>query len=155
MIDSGGGTGDVEVLAYVNSNLIVIKNEQPKISSSSTSSSSIPPEPLKPLVPSIETATKKNAETTQKLNLSSKSVTIINEAVIKNKTLDLKSKQQSSKNSGKKTISDPVVANFTVDGWPISKSRMAPNYVNYDQESATLVPKKPFTSELASKFISK
>ena len=92
------------------------------------------------------------AETTQKLNLSSKSVTIINEAVIKNKTLENNNSKSKQKVSSKKAISDPVVANFTVDGWPISKSRMAPNYVNYDEESATLVPNKPFTSDLARKF---
>ena len=91
------------------------------------------------------------AETTQKLNLSSKSVTIINEAVIKNKTLENNNSKSKQKVSSKKAISDPVVANFTVDGWPISKSRMAPNYVNYDEESATLVPNKPFTSDLARK----
>ena len=45
-----------------------------------------------------------------------------------------------------------MVANFTVDGWPITKSRMAPNYVNYDEDSSLLLPKKPFTSELASKY---
>ena len=29
---------------------------------------------------------------------------------------------------------------------------MAPNYVNYDEVSSLLVPTKPFTSDLASKF---
>ena len=74
MIDSGGGTGDVEVLAYVNSNLIVIHEAQELAKSSSTSSSTAIP----PLVPSLnqenhvkikeETQTRKiiNSETTGK-----------------------------------------------------------------------------------------
>ena len=49
MIDSGGGTSDVEVLAYVNSNLIVIYKNQAQLSSSSSPSSS---STAKPLVPS-------------------------------------------------------------------------------------------------------
>ena len=72
MIDSGGGTGDVEVLAYVNSNLIVIHEAQ-ELAKSSSSSTAIPP-----LVPSLnqenhvkikeETQTRKiiNSETTGK-----------------------------------------------------------------------------------------
>ena len=85
-------------------------------------------------------------------------MTVINEAVIKNKTRTTSTTSTTSSSSSKKvsstkkTISDPMVANFTVDGWPISKSRMAPNYVNYDEVSSLLVPKKPFTSDLASKF---
>ena len=169
MIDTGGGSGDVEVLAYVNSNLIVI-HEPPK---SSSSSSSIPPPEVPPvisaqtadnpsaaaekIVPSLklsatESQTRKT-ETTVPKNLKSSSVTVINEAVLKNRTSSLpESSSKSRQKVTKKAISDPVVANFTVDGWPISKSRMAPNYVNYDEESATLVPKIPFTSSLASKY---
>ena len=80
MIDSGGGTGDVEVLAYVNSNLIVIheNNQAQELakSSSTSSSTAIPINP--PLVPSLnqeihvkiseETQTRKiiNSETTGK-----------------------------------------------------------------------------------------
>lgn len=170
MIDSGGGTGDVEVLAYVNSNLIVIHEAQELAKSSSTSSSTAIP----PLVPSLnqenhvkikeETQTRKiiNSETTVPKNLksssSSSAVTVINEAVIKNKTRTTSTTSTTSSSSSsskkvsstKKTISDPMVANFTVDGWPISKSRMAPNYVNYDEVSSLLVPKKPFTSDLAN-----
>jgi len=167
MIDTGGGSGDVEVLAYVNSNLIVI-HEPPK---SSSSSSSIPPPEIPPvisaqtadnpsaaaekIVPSLklsatESQTRKT-ETTVPKNLKSSSVTVINEAVLKNRTSSLpESSSKSRQKVTKKAISDPVVANFTVDGWPISKSRMAPNYVNYEEESATLVPKIPFTSSLAS-----
>ena len=81
MIDSGGGTGDVEVLAYVNSNLIVIhENNQAQelAKSSSTSSSTAIPITNPPLVPSLnqeihvkiseETQTRKiiNSETTGK-----------------------------------------------------------------------------------------
>ena len=93
-----------------------------------------------------------------KSSSSNSAVTVINEAVIKNKTRTTSTTSTTSSSSSKKvsstkkTISDPMVANFTVDGWPISKSRMAPNYVNYDEVSSLLVPKKPFTSDLASKF---
>ena len=88
-------------------------------------------------------------------------MTVINEAVIKNKTKltsttssssSSTTSSSSSKKVTQKTVSDPMVANFTVEGWPISKSRMAPNYVNYDEVSSLLVPTKPFTSDLASKF---
>ena len=95
-----------------------------------------------------------------KSSSSSSAVTVINEAVIKNKTKltsttsssSSTTSSSSSKKVTQKTVSDPMVANFTVEGWPISKSRMAPNYVNYDEVSSLLVPTKPFTSDLASKF---
>ena len=35
---------------------------------------------------------------------------------------------------------------FTVEGWPESKSRSAENYVNYDEPTEILMPKRPFSS---------
>lgn len=113
---------------------------------------------------SVKKQTRKiiNSETTVPKNLksssSSSAVTVINEAVIKNKTKltsttsssSSTTSSSSSKKVTQKTVSDPMVANFTVEGWPISKSRMAPNYVNYDEVSSLLVPTKPFTSDLAN-----
>ena len=45
-----------------------------------------------------------------------------------------------------KKVDDPIVANFTVEGWPESKSRIATDYVNYDEQTAILQPNQVFLS---------
>ena len=50
-----------------------------------------------------------------------------------------------------KKVDDPIVANFTVEGWPENKSRIATDYVNYDIKTAMLMPNQVFTSPDASK----
>ena len=35
---------------------------------------------------------------------------------------------------------------FIVEGWPESKSRSAESYVNYDEPTEILMPKRPFAS---------
>jgi len=187
MIDGGG---DVEVLAYVNSNLIVIHNDHVKQEQSSSSvpssSSSLEPSPAA----NVEVMTK----TLIPQNLSEpshKGVTLINEAVINKSKLHLSSDielekqnsnskdqqnkapssddnnkigQQENTNANKKPaaaasakgkttvkkVDDPIVANFTVDGWPENKSRIATDYVNYDIQTAMLMPNQVFTSPDAS-----
>ena len=99
---------------------------------------------------------------------SHNSVTVINEAVINNTkkvtkstTAILKSDKNKNAKVAKTTAEkaktdavDPVVANFTVDGWPMSKSRMAPHYIHYeDDATAILVPKEPYSSSIAGNFI--
>ena len=39
-----------------------------------------------------------------------------------------------------------ALTKFTVEGWPESKSRSAENYVNYDEPTEILMPKRPFSS---------
>lgn len=211
MIDGGG---DVEVLAYVNSNLLVIHNDHSnennknlvKSSSKETKqqkenrrfSSSVPSVPIASPAANIE------VKTLVPQNLSKpsdKGVTLINEAVIskakdKQVSSDVELAKQNSvaaasavlnsvnsktaeddkisnKNpenantelrkpavaaaaaatvSEKKTVKvvkkvdDPIVANFTVEGWPESKSRIATDYVNYDEQTAILQPNQVFLS---------
>ena len=50
-----------------------------------------------------------------------------------------------------KKVDDPIVANFTVEGWPENKSRIATDYVNYDIQTVMLMPNQVFTSPDASK----
>ena len=51
-----------------------------------------------------------------------------------------------------KKVDDPIVANFTVEGWPESKSRIATDYVNYDEQTAILQPNQVFLSPDAGMF---
>ena len=51
-----------------------------------------------------------------------------------------------------KKVDDPIVANFTVEGWPESKSRIATDYVYYDEKTAILQPNKVFLSPDAGMF---
>ena len=51
-----------------------------------------------------------------------------------------------------KKVDDPIVANFTVEGWPESKSRIATDYVNYDEQTAILQPNQVFLSSDAGMF---
>ena len=46
------------------------------------------------------------------------------------------------------TMKDVPLKNFTVEGWPETKSRSAEDYINYGNFSstATLFPEMPFTS---------
>jgi len=192
-----GGDGDVEVLAYVNSNLIVIHNDHVKAEKSSSSLSSVPSssssssmlEPSPGPASNVEVMTK----TLIPQNLSEpshKGVTLINEAVINKSKLHLSSdielekqnsnskidqnktpssddnkigQQEKDNNANKKPavastktkttvkkVDDPIVANFTVEGWPENKSRIATDYVNYDIKTAMLMPNQVFTSPDAS-----
>jgi beta-1,3-galactosyltransferase 1 len=58
------------------------------------------------------------------------------------------------KNNAKVETKKPTVAklkstdiqNFTVEGWPESKSRSAEDYVNYNEPTEILLPQKPFSS---------
>ena len=45
-------------------------------------------------------------------------------------------------------MKDVPLKNFTVEGWPETKSRSAEDYINYDNFSSTaiLFPEMPFTS---------
>ena len=47
---------------------------------------------------------------------------------------------------------DPIQKNFTVEGWPENKSRSAEDYVNYNDQTAILIPQRPFSSSIAGKF---
>ena len=47
---------------------------------------------------------------------------------------------------------DPIQKNFTVEGWPETKSRSAADYVNYNDETAILIPQRPFSSSSSGKF---
>ena len=134
------GQGDVEVLAYVNSNLILIHND-PK------SAEKIPvsaPNSVSEMAP--KTLLPKN------LNIN-KSVTVINEAVISKSKVKSDSKSESKSNAKKvvKKVDDPIVANFSVEGWPVNKSRMATDYIDYQGQTAIISPKNTFASPFASK----
>ena len=48
--------------------------------------------------------------------------------------------------------STDIQSNFTVDGWPESKSRSAEDYVNYNEPTEILLPQKPFSSASAGKY---
>lgn len=133
------GQGDVEVLAYVNSNLILIHND-PK------SAEKIPvsaPNSVSEMAP--KTLLPKN------LNIN-KSVTVINEAVISKSKVKSDSKSESKSNAKKvvKKVDDPIVANFSVEGWPVNKSRMATDYIDYQGQTAIISPKNTFASPFAS-----
>ena len=58
-----------------------------------------------------------------------------------------------SKKVTKKVIDDPIFTNFTVEGWPASKSRIATDYIDYKSDTAILKPTEVFSSPLASKII--
>jgi len=191
------GGGDVEVLAYVNSNLIVIHNDHNGGSDNDKSSNeakqispSQVPSPSASIVSpagNIEVMTK----TIVPRNLSEpshKGVTLINEAVIskaklgqvsndvdlekqnsetskidenKNKNDNNQKIQETNANSnnkkppaanGKKVvktvkkIDDPIDPTFTVEGWPENKSRIATDYVNYEEQTAILEPNQVYSS---------
>ena len=177
--DIDGGGGDVEVLAYVNSNLIVIHKDQheqqhlkrsssssstisvPSSSSTSTSSSSLSDsgivEAKKTLVPknlsnSVTVVNEAVINNTKKMVQVTKSATV---AAIDNK-ISSKAAAAASSTSAKikgKVSDELIVTNFTVDGWPINKSRIATDYIDYEASSwtATLAPKTKFSSFLAGK----
>jgi len=163
------GEGDVEVLAYVNSNLIVV-HQDPSGSKPSSSSNNLDQLPLVKVPSAIQSNISSTSRTkvphtqnhseTQKIN--SDSVTVKSVAVIKNPKSDIqannemrndenketKTKINNAKTETKKpsTKKETVLQNFTVEGWPENKSRNAEDYVNYDQPTATLIPQKPFSS---------
>ena len=58
-----------------------------------------------------------------------------------------------SKKVTKKVIDDPIFTNFTVEGWPASKSRITTDYIDYKSDTAILKPTEVFSSPLSSKII--
>jgi len=193
------GGGEVEVLAYVNSNLIVIHNDHNSDGSSDSndkisneaklSSSSQVPSPAASIASpagNIEVMTK----TIVPRNLSEpshKGVTLINEAVInkaklgqvsndveleKQNSATLKVDENKNNDNNKKTqetnansnnkkppaangkkvvktvkkVDDPIDPTFTVEGWPENKSRIATDYVKYEENTAILEPNQVFSS---------
>lgn len=141
MLDTSGGA-DVEVLAYVNSNLIEVIHQQPPISEKNV--------PSLPAVVS-EQITSRTIPSSKNLSdngasLSSSSVTVINEAVISK----VAKKEPNAKKKVVKVVEDPILTNFTVDGWPVNKSRIATDYIHYETDTAVLTPTHPFASNFAS-----
>jgi hypothetical protein len=178
----GNSSADLEVLAYVNSNLIVIHQQQEqqqqeysaKLSSvpsaASSSRSAAKKSPSSTVNNSIKfLATKKNLTQPP---AGARGVTVIDEAVIakvkstqvsnSDNANDQKKVDDSDKNAKstkiihqhpkgkpppaewkKKAVvvkKDPIIANFTVDGWPKDKSRHPTDYVNYTDNTANLIP---------------
>ena len=201
------GEGDVEVLAYVNSNLIVVhpdsnpneqsekqfhNNEKPNLpliqvpsyskndkqntlSSSSSSSSTSTRSSSRTQVPAADDITQNQSINSDKYSNSNSVTEKSNKAVIISKEILENVKKETTKeeeedqgvekgkqtaditNNAKVETKKPTVAkvkstdiqNFTVDGWPESKSRSAEDYVNYSEPTEILLPQKPFSSASA------
>lgn len=142
MLDTSGGA-DVEVLAYVNSNLIEVIHQQPPISEKNV--------PSLPVIHSEQITSRTIPNTSKNLsdNGASSSVTVVNEAVISK--VAKKEPISNAKKKVVKVVEDPIMTNFTVDGWPINKSRIATDYIEYETNTAVLIPRNPFASTFASK----
>jgi len=181
-IHTGGPQGDVEVLAYVNSNLIVVHPESIRSDTNEDIlekiDDQIPNEKNVPFKKKSSTSSKssntKIPQYTQSLSeaqqLSDKEVTVKSMAVntIENnpnfkidenhsdkiedsiaKTNNANKVETKKPATTKTKTKDPIQKNFTVEGWPENKSRSAEDYVNYNDQTAILIPQRPFSSSIA------
>jgi hypothetical protein len=195
------GEADVEVLAYVNSNLIVVHpdsnpeqsekfhNNEPNLpliqvpsknnnqnplssSTSSTSTRSSGRSSSRTQVPAADDDITQNqsinSDNSNSVTEKSNKAVIISKEILENakkettkdtqlgNIIEKEGKQTADiiKNNAKVETKKPTVAklkstdiqNFTVEGWPESKSRSAEDYVNYNEPTEILLPQKPFSS---------
>ena len=77
----------------------------------------------------------------------------IEDSIAKTNNANINNKVETKKPVTTKTkTKDPIQKNFTVEGWPENKSRSAEDYVNYNEQTAILIPQRPFSSSIAGKF---
>ena len=100
----------------------------------------------------LENAKNNNKETTKDTQQGSSNSKIEKGKQTAGNNNIINAKVETKKPTVTRLKSTDIQSNFTVDGWPESKSRSAEDYVNYNEPTEILLPQKPFSSASAGKY---